>query len=149
MFTGLPFFRDLSVNPRAQSQEMNMRSRSSSWFIAVAAAVLSTTAFAGFKSSQNVVISTGSMFANGDAGYVHNSSDGDQYIMCRISGSTGYCYARNRDQVSRSCSTTNSGLLNAIRAINGDSYIYFKWNDDGVCTSLTVENGSVARTKEH
>jgi hypothetical protein len=117
--------------------------------VVLAAAVLSSTAIAGFKSSQNVVISTGSMFANGDVGTVHNSSDGDQYIMCRITGSTGTCYARNRDQVARSCSTTSSTLVNTIRFINGDSYIYFKWNADGVCTTITVENGSVARTKEH
>jgi len=126
-----------------------MRSGLRSWSVALAAAVLSSTAMAGLKSSQNVVINTGSMFANGDSGFVHNSSDGDQYIFCRISGSTGTCYARNRDQVSRSCSTTNSTLLNNIRYIHGDSYIYFKWNDDGVCTTITVENGSVTRPKEH
>jgi hypothetical protein len=51
--------------------------------------------------------------------------------------------------VARSCSTTNGTLLNNIRSINSDSYIYFKWNEDGVCTTITVEHGSVTRTKEH
>jgi hypothetical protein len=149
MSTLLPFFRDLGVNPRAPTQEMNMRSGLRFWSIALVAAALSSAAIAGTKSGQHVVLSTAGMYANGDSGYVHNSSDGDQYIFCRITGSTGNCYARNRDQVSRSCSTTNSTLVNTIRYIHGDSYIYFKWNEDGVCTSITVENGSMTRPKEH
>jgi len=115
--------------------------------VALAAAVLSTTAFAGFKSGQNVVISTGSRFANGDAGYVYRSDDTVQYIVCRASNSTGSCYARNRDGVTRSCSTTSSTLLANIRSMNGDSYIYFKWDEDGTCTTVTVENGSTTRPK--
>ena len=127
-----------------------MNSRSGRFFvIAAAAAMLSATAFAGHKSSQNVVINTGSRFANGDTGHVHNSSDTVQYIMCRSFGTSGSCYARNKDDVSRSCSTTSSSMLNTIRSINSESYVYFQWDADGNCTAITVENGSVARPKEH
>jgi hypothetical protein len=128
---------------------MNMSSGSGRFLaITAAAAMLSAAAFAGHKSSQNVVISTGSRFANGDAGHVHNSSDTVQYIMCRSFGTSGACFARNKDNVVRSCSTTSSSMLNGIRSITSESYIYFQWDEDGVCTSITVENGSVARPKQ-
>ena len=115
--------------------------------LVVAAAAISTTAFAGFKSGQQVVIIDGSKFANADLGYVRNTGDSTQYIGCEVSGDVGYCTARNRDGLTRSCSTSVAKWVNTIRALNGDSYLYFKWDTNGNCVNISVENTSTTAPK--
>jgi len=124
---------------------MNSRFRSLS--IALAAAALSTTAFAGFKTAQAVVIADANKFANGDLGYARNTADSTQYIGCQVNGDVGNCYARNKDGLSRSCYTSTAKWVNTIRALNGDSYLYFKWDASGNCINIIVDNGSSSAPK--
>ena len=118
-------------------------------FVAGALAVLglSATAFAGFHQGQQVVIIDASSFANGDLGYVFNTPDAIQYIGCVTSGGSAQCYARNLAGLSRSCSTANPTLLEAIHALNGDSYLIFGWNAAGQCTFINVSNTSLTVPK--
>jgi hypothetical protein len=115
--------------------------------IAIAIAGLSTTAWAGFHTAQQVVISDPGMFANGDLGYVHNTADLTQYIGCSSYGTSASCMARNLAGVLRSCSTANPSMLAAIHSLNGDSHLYFGWNAAGQCTFVNVRNASYTEEK--
>lgn len=115
--------------------------------IAFVAAALSATAFAGFKTGQQVVIADGDRFANGDIGYARNTGDSIQRIGCEVNGDVGTCYARNRDGLSRSCYTSSAKWVNTMRALNGDSWLYFKWDAAGKCISIIVDNGSTSAPK--
>jgi hypothetical protein len=108
---------------------------------------VSTAAFAGFHQAQQVVIIDASSFANGDLGYVHNTPDTIQYIGCTSSGSSASCFARNLAGLSRSCSTSSATMLDAIHALNGDSYLIFGWNASGQCTFINVQNASLTAQK--
>ena len=125
-----------------------MRSRLSSLSAVLAAAALCPAAFAGDQSAQNVVIISAASAALGDVGHVHNSPDDVQYIGCEISGSSGTCHARDKSGQTRSCTTTNATHLNTILSVTSDSYIYFRWNSEGLCAAVKVENGSMGRPKE-
>jgi hypothetical protein len=108
---------------------------------------LSATAFAGMKTGQPVVINDGSRFANGELGYVRNTPDSVQYIGCTIKGNAGSCTARNAAGTTRSCSTTDAKWLSTIAAVNGDSYLYFRWDTEGKCNLIIVENHSTPAPK--
>jgi hypothetical protein len=113
----------------------------------IAIAGLGTSAWAGFHTGQQVVISDPGMFANGDLGYVHNTADLVQYIGCSSYGTSASCMARNLVGVTRSCSTANPAMLAAIHSLNGDSHLYFGWNAAGQCTFVNVRNASYTEEK--
>lgn len=108
---------------------------------------LSTAALAGMKTGQQVYISDANKFANGEIGFVRNTADSTQYIGCTVNGDLGSCNARDRNGLSRSCSTTVAKWVNTIRAVNGDSYVYFAWDSNGKCTQIIVQNHSTAAPK--
>jgi hypothetical protein len=119
---------------------------------AIAAAAVgllaSTAAFAGHLSGQSVVISDGQRLANGDLGFVHNSSDRVQYIGCQLGTGFGYCYAMNKAGINRTCFTFDPAMISTLRSLKSDSYLVFKWNDSGACTNVSVLNGSHAAPKQ-
>lgn len=113
--------------------------------LAVATSALSATAYAGYKSSSSIYI--GSDYAAGSLGTARNSTDTNQQIGCRVitytSGSSSmFCYAQNSARVSKSCSTTSPSFISLFSALQGDSWVYFKFNAYGTCTEFQVTNAS-------
>jgi hypothetical protein len=123
-----------------------MRKRYANW-VAGVAALVGTVAWAGHKSPGPVVVTSSG--AHGSLGTARNSTDTIQYIACTInvySGSSPYvsCFANEASTgyAYVSCYSYDANLVNAARAITGDSYIQFQFNTSGICTSLYVMNGS-------
>jgi len=106
------------------------------------ALLASTAALAGYRHTLEVGIDDVGRVAWGDLGYVFNTSDRTQYMGCYNSGTSGTCYARDRTGLTRTCSTSNAGMLAVIRSLSGDSYLLFYWDASGNCTSVDVHNGS-------
>ena len=100
------------------------------------------TAVAGEKVTHEVTFDAIKPFARGSLGDARNSTDAVQYIGCSISSGGASCFAVNSAGVQHSCSTTDPDLIAAMRAINGDSYLVFRYGIDGVCTSVSVSNDS-------
>src|SRR5688572_13391485 len=113
----------------------------------LAAAAFSASAFAGFRTGQQVVMSDEKKLANGDLGYVHQTSDDVQYIGCFVAGDAGYCFARNRAGVTRSCWSDDARWVSAMAAVSKDTYLLFYWNDGGYCTYVNARNGSTGVPK--
>jgi len=80
-------------------------------------------------------------------GIVHNTPDAIQYIFCESQGTSANCQARNLAGLVRSCSTANPAFLAAIHSIGTDSFLLFRWNAAGQCTSVSVRNGSLTVPK--
>jgi hypothetical protein len=108
----------------------------------LAAAAFSASALAGFRTGQQVVMLDEKKMANGDLGYVHQSTDDVQYIGCFVAGDAGYCFARNLAGVTRSCWSDDPRWVSVMSAVSRDSHLMFYWNDGGYCTYVTVKNGS-------
>jgi len=106
-------------------------------------ATMAVTAVAGDKVTHEVTFDTTKPFARGNLGDARNSVDAVQYIGCTITGSAGSCIAVNSAGVVHSCTTTDPGMMSAIGAINGDSYVVFRWDGaTGLCTTVQVSNYS-------
>jgi hypothetical protein len=128
--------------------EMIMRSDFRRIFLtAFAAAAFSASAFAGFRTAQQVVMSDAQGLANGDLGYVHTRPDDVQYIGCLVAGDAGYCFARNLAGVDRSCWSDDARWVQAMAAVSGDSHVLFYWDAAGYCTYVSVKNGSTTVPK--
>ena len=130
-----------------------MSSRIRQGLVALAACTLSVAAFAGAKSFAQVSINDAQSQANGDMGYVRNTADSVQMIRCYINGSgqgqaNANCMARNSAGVTRSCSTNYDRWLTIIASITSDSNILFRWNADGRCTMIIVDNSSTFAPKQ-
>lgn len=116
-----------------------------------AAALIGTSAWAGFKSATEVNVSGNSAY--GSLASARNSADGVQYIGCHLytynTGSASVaCYATSASGVQGSCSSTNALIVDAVRSMNGDSYILFRWDTAGACTYLVVSNASQYAPKQ-
>jgi len=114
-------------------------------------------AHAGRKTPANVVINTTTRTASGSLGSTRNTTDNVQYIACQgtlypnldpTSGSYSsrsyFCYARTTAGASASCTiaTSTDPLVDIQPTLAEDSFVEFKWNASGYCTSLRVENYS-------
>src|SRR4051812_6068552 len=144
MFTPPQFARTLGVNRAAQNnRESFMHSDLRRMFLAtLAAAAFSASAFAGFRTEQEVVIGDQQKLANGDMGYVRQTSDDVQYIGCFVAGDAGYCFARNNAGVTRSCWSDDARWVKVMAAVSSDTYLLFYWDAGGNCTYVSAKNGS-------
>ena len=70
------------------------------------------------------------------------SADVNQVIGCHHNACFASCFDTNSVGLSRLCTTTNAALIDVIRGIGSESYIYFVWNPDGTCNYVRVENSS-------
>lgn len=113
----------------------------------LAAIAFSASAFAGFSTAQQVVMSDAKKLANGDLGYVHSTSDGVQYIGCFVAGTAGYCFAQNQAGVARSCWSDDPKWVKVMAAVSKDTYLIFYWDDGGYCTYVSAKNGSTGVPK--
>lgn len=110
----------------------------------------SGNAAAGTKSTVNVVVNLTTRVAGGSLGTARNSASGNEYIGCSLTSFLGgdvmvVCSARmsGSSPPTASCSIHNSpGVIQAMSAMNGDSYITFEWDSNNVCTKLAVTNDS-------
>ncbi|MGH8106120.1 MAG: hypothetical protein ACREO2_07365, partial [Arenimonas sp.] len=88
--------------------------------------------------------------AGGTMTDARGSADNQQFIGCysyydTMGGAApymGFCYASNSAGMTKSCSTTNSAIVQSIRSISAESYIGFSWNADGTCRYVLVNNNS-------
>jgi hypothetical protein len=113
--------------------------------VAVAALLLTTSAFGGAKSSCPVRL--GADFFTGCFGSVRNSADNIQFLYCADFGNHALCYARDDDGAVGACTTNNPTHLNVIRGMDDSSYIHLTFNAAGQCTSVRSYNYSVAEPK--
>ncbi|WP_257462354.1 hypothetical protein [Archangium lipolyticum] len=116
--------------------------------VVAGALLVATSAVAGFKSSQQVVVDVTNRHAQGSLGGARNSADSMQYIGCytqSVSPFTtiiGQCYARDASGTYVSCSSTAPGFVNMVQSLNGDSDIAFGWDASNTCTSIIIFNTS-------
>jgi hypothetical protein len=115
----------------------------------VAGALLAaTSAVAGFRSSQEVMVDVTNRHAQGSLGGARNSADSMQFIGCytqSVSPFTtiiGQCSARDASGTYVSCSSTAPGFVNMVQSLNGDSSLAFGWDASNTCTSIIIFNNS-------
>jgi len=107
----------------------------------IAGVLVATTAWAGYRASSPVGVSTTSRFATGALGSARNSADSTQYIGCSLySTSTSevraYCYAVDSAGTAGNCVTSDPHLVQIAAAVNGESYIMFQWDAAGNCIAI-------------
>ena len=104
-------------------------------------ALASTAAWAGYYQPAEVTIEYDENFdiwlAGGDMTTAANSNNDVEFIGCGartyfddvtgIVNITGFCQARDADGNRGFCSTRNTVLIDAMRSIDGRSYITFSW----------------------
>ena len=110
----------------------------------VAAAFMTTTAFAGFKQPAPVDVDLVNQFAQGDMVSAQKANDDVTFIGCGIRKiqtgggvvSTGFCQAGDADEEQFTCFTTDPELLVATATLADASFILFAWNADGECIRI-------------
>lgn len=82
--------------------------------------------------------------AAGSLGSVRNTPGRYEYIGCSASLNRVSCYAGTEARVYASCyiSSPSAGVQALVASVNGDSYVWFTWDENGVCTDLWVSNNS-------
>lgn len=114
------------------------------------ATVLWSSAFAslaGEHGSFPVFISDGMRYASGSMAGARYSGDDVQRIECKtfahaLGMINATCLARNAQGLTRTCFTTVPALVENARATSSDSLITFRWDENGDCESITIENAS-------
>lgn len=115
-------------------------------------AVTSASAFAGYKSTHNVVIQSNGI-SYGAMGTARNSADSLQYIGCELMASTSwsnlYCRARDSAGNTRMCwndANAHDEMRQAVTAMTDSSWIRFDVDlgaaDPTRCTFVNVINSS-------
>lgn len=106
-------------------------------------------AMAGMRFSAEVYINDTYRTAGGSMTDARGSADTRQFIGCyhyydsaSSSPYLGFCQASNSAGLTKSCSTTNSAIVQSIRSISSESNISFAWNTDGTCRYVLVNNNS-------
>lgn len=85
-------------------------------------------------------------YAEGTLVDARGSADTLQLIGCfTYSSGSGLCRARDSAGNFGSCYSTNPIIIEAMRNLNSDSYLFMTWGEDNVCTEVFVENNSYSR----
>lgn len=105
---------------------------------------------AGYATGYEVYVDASSGYAYGTLSKARLSSDSTQFIGCYIyafaTGTNVRCSARNKAGSNVSCvfpSNSNSSALAAASSIGPESDVSFSFNQDGYCSSLSVNNSSI------
>jgi hypothetical protein len=121
--------------------------------------MLARASRAGFKSVQPVTLhlnGASGLWAKGELGDVHDSTQPEEFIGCAIDATAGAvtatCEAGAGDGTRASCTTTDPNLISALYALNGDSHLEFHWvskqdKKNGTCTEILVKNSSTTKPK--
>lgn len=111
--------------------------------------VSSSLVMAGMRFTSEVYVNETYRTAGGAMTDARGAADIRQFIGCYHyydSASTtpylGFCQASNSAGLTKSCSTTNSQVVQSIRSISAESNISFAWNTDGTCRYVLVNNNS-------
>lgn len=103
-------------------------------------------AFAGAGSRPEVYVDARGRHADGSLVAARGSSDSMQSIGClTYSSNRGVCVARDSAGNSGACYSINPDTVQAMRSLDSDSYLYFDWDENGVCTFLFVQKSSIYR----
>lgn len=105
-------------------------------------AVAAPPASAGTRTVYQVVVNDAGRWANGTMTDARGSADSVQRMGCYHNATFASCFATNAAGLARTCTTGNAQLIDVIRHIGPESYIYFQWNTDGTCNYVLVENNS-------
>jgi hypothetical protein len=107
-------------------------------------------AHSGYKQTNTVLVNDVGREATGSFGSARNSADSNQRIYCWVStyapgpsATTGACSAESAGGTEGMCVTQDPALLDAIRAVNSDAFLRFRWDTDGQCTLIQSYNGSL------
>jgi hypothetical protein len=105
------------------------------------------TAWAGARWGTEVTIDTANRRAEGTIANVRASNDIVQTIGCVVRANSGApaearCYATNSSGLAVQCGSTEPGFVQAVGAMTSNSNIIFKWDAQGTCTYLSIENYS-------
>ncbi len=114
---------------------------------------LTASAAAGRKDAWPVVVDLPNRMAYGSLASARNSPDTVQSIGC----STFYdavnrrnqvsCAASNAAGVSAQCASQDPNLVQVSLAIHNDSFVQFRWDATGACTTIFVTNSSTLAPK--
>jgi len=111
--------------------------------------VSSGLVMAGLRFTSEVYVNETYRSAGGSMTDARGAADTRQFIGCyhyydsaSTSPYVGFCQASNSAGLTKSCSTTNSQLVQSIRSISAESNIGFSWNTDGTCRYVMVTNNS-------
>ena len=110
----------------------------------VAASLVPALAVGGMKTSEQVSITTVSsdkLRVHGSLSGARNSADSVQYIGCKIRYDFGYCWGRDASGRTAQCSSSQVGIMAAMRAVTAASYLDFTIQA-GTCTNLEVATSS-------
>lgn len=112
--------------------------------------LISAIAAAGTVSPLPVTVKLnpdGSGFATGSMSTARFSPNVSEWIGCGEAGyrgqiRDGWCGARTQAAVEGNCYIDDVKLLDVIHGITSYSVITFRWNADGVCTSVQIVTAS-------
>jgi hypothetical protein len=118
--------------------------------LAIGMVMVTHLATAGQRLVYPVGINDTYRFAVGTMSDARGSADSQQWIGCSTNAypssttAGAFCYAVNSSGMQRSCTTYDANLVQAIRTITSESYIYFVWKSDGSgqCDYVFIENSS-------
>lgn len=103
-------------------------------------------AFAGAGSRPEVYIDPRGRHADGSLVAARGSSDSVQRIGClTYSFNRGVCTATDSAGNSAGCYSVNPDTVQTMRSLDSDSYLYFDWDENGVCTTVFVHKSSTYR----
>lgn len=118
---------------------------------AASLALVSITAFAGYRQPVPVEVDLDNQFALGDMlTAATDKSDlasigcGTRSVPDGVGGiyTFGFCQAQDATGVYCDCFTENADLIQAIRGISDYSFISFGWDVDGNCTRIGISTQS-------
>jgi len=130
-----------------------MKIKNSMAALALGAALIMGTAFAGSKFTGNgsVVVTRnadGSGTASGYLGHVYNAPTTLEFIACQKSNFGIYCQAKSEANVHVACSSNSAFLANGVGSLSADARLTFKWDAAGKCTNIQVAHSSEFQDKQ-
>ena len=112
-------------------------------------AATATSAFAGLKSYQPIVLhfnSDGSGYIMGSLADTRNTPDSLAYIGCEVWAEPGYvggrCYGHDATGRSEECTFSGAQLAQAAAMVNGGSRVQVSFDNTNTCTFILVTNTS-------
>lgn len=121
--------------------------------VAIGMVATSATALAGFTANQTVTVNPFLRVAQGALGSARNSPDNIQFIGCSVTDAAGAafvtCSARGPGGNFATCTSNDPGKVAAASSINSDSFVVFRYDQQGNCTFLSVATFSQFPTKAH
>jgi hypothetical protein len=101
---------------------------------------------AGGRSQIEVFLDKPGRYAEGTLVDARGSSDSLQRIGCyAYSSNHGACIVTDSTGKTGSCYSVDPGMVQAMRSLDTDSYLFIVWDANNVCTTVFVEKSSTYR----